>query len=64
MEYDRLVHSGAQALSNEADGTYPYRPMPNFRGTLLKRCITAPALLTIATRVLGADLRFWNAGSR
>jgi phytanoyl-CoA hydroxylase len=59
MEYDRLVHSGAQVLGNEADGTYPYRAMLNFRSASLKRCITAPALLTIATRVLGGDVRFW-----
>jgi phytanoyl-CoA hydroxylase len=58
-EYDRLVTPEAQVLGNEAEGHFPYRAMLNFRSAELKGFIQHPALLAVACRVLGNDVRFW-----
>ncbi len=58
-EYDRLVRKDGQVLGNREDGVFPYRAMLNFRSPALKRFISHPALLDIAQRVLGPDVRLW-----
>jgi phytanoyl-CoA hydroxylase len=58
-EYDRLVTFDAQVLGNEADGFFPYRAMLNFRSPDLANLILTPALLEIASQVLGDDVRLW-----
>lgn len=58
-EYDRLVNFDAQTLGNDAEGRFPYRAMLNFRSPELAACILEPALLEIATQLLGPDVRFW-----
>lgn len=58
-EYDRLVTLDAQVLGNETDGVFPYRAMLNFRSPPLRRIITDPRLLGIASQLLGDDVRFW-----
>ena len=58
-EYDRLVTPRAQMLGNKEEGEFPYRAMLNFRSAPLAAFINHPAILEVAQRFLGDDIRFW-----
>jgi len=58
-EYDRLVTLDTQVLGNEREGVFPYRAMLNFRSPALREILCHPKLLSIATAILGEDVRFW-----
>ncbi len=58
-EYDRLVTLDGQTLGNEKQGVFPYRAMLNFRSPALAEIVLHPAMLGIATQLLGDDVRLW-----